>query len=473
LAEEILHCRVDKADLVHLRLILSASELGLIPFEFALAGKEFPGRGEPLFAQEELPIALSRARRIGPIQYPSWNRPPRTLFIVGHGECLPESLVREHSQAIYGAMAPWLPRGVEKVDPIHKVKNHIKILVDASLTDIREACACGDFTHVHILSNTSIINGGNKESYGLILCEDRNKEKWEVVNGSRLAEAMRPKDLRTEPAKGPNVVCIAACDSANPGGLLSPNSSVAEELHFAGIPWVFACQYPLTKGGSVVLTEILFRRLFAGDHPAAITQEMRRGLRKDYQNAHDWASLVVYSANVPGFETELSAFRRNQALKVKQLEDERQAEGRAVGAQPLQDFQYDAFISYRHCEPDCSFAFDLYRDLKDAGFNVAIDDADFRPEKDFLKEIERCVKTSRYTLAVLSPRYIESGNTEEEAVMTRVLSMQERQERLIPLKIEEVEMPMWMFGIVGLDFTGKKTLIPPMEKLKSSLSRDK
>ena len=75
-------------------------------------------------------------------------------------------------------------------------------------------------------------------------------------------------------------------------------------------------------------------------------------------------------------------------------------------------------------------------------------------------------------LAVVSPRYFESGNTEEEAVITHVLGMQQRQRRLIPLKIQEVEMPLWMFGIVGLDFTNKNNLVAPMEKLKHSLAPD-
>jgi TIR domain len=72
--------------------------------------------------------------------------------------------------------------------------------------------------------------------------------------------------------------------------------------------------------------------------------------------------------------------------------------------------QNDAFISYRRCEPDRTFAHELLRELEAAGFRVAIDERDFSPQATFLEEMERCIRESRFTLAVLSPRYLNASS---------------------------------------------------------------
>ena len=83
--------------------------------------------------------------------------------------------------------------------------------------------------------------------------------------------------------------------------------------------------------------------------------------------------------------------------------------------------------------------------------------------------MERCIKQSRFTLAVSSPRYFQSGNTNEEAIITKVLDMDERRRRLIPLKIEVTEMPFWMYNIVGIDFTEQQPFVDPIGRLKQAL----
>lgn len=136
-------------------------------------------------------------------------------------------------------------------------------------------------------------------------------------------------------------------------------------------------------------------------------------------------------------------------------------------------FKFDAFISYRHQAPDNHFARDTLASLEKVGFKVAIDERDFSPNATFLEEMERCVRESAFTLAVVSPRYFESGNTEEEAVICKVLGMQERRRRLIPLVIEKAHTPVWLFGIVGIDFTARKPFINPLDKLKAALRPDR
>jgi hypothetical protein len=115
---------------------------------------------------------------------------------------------------------------------------------------------------------------------------------------------------------------------------------------------------------------------------------------------------------------------------------------------------YDVFFSYRHAEPDRGFALELLEQLERRGLRAAIDERDFRPNEHFLSEMERCVKQSRFILCVVSSQYLASDHCVEEAVISKTLDMGERKRRLVPLIVERVEMPVWLHGIVGVDFTG-------------------
>jgi hypothetical protein len=83
--------------------------------------------------------------------------------------------------------------------------------------------------------------------------------------------------------------------------------------------------------------------------------------------------------------------------------------------------------------------------------------------------MERCIRESRFTLALISAQFLESGNTEEEALITKVLDLGERKRRLVPLILQRVELPVWMYGIVGIDFTAKDALVHPLDKVKATL----
>jgi hypothetical protein len=138
----------------------------------------------------------------------------------------------------------------------------------------------------------------------------------------------------------------------------------------------------------------------------------------------------------------------------------------APAAAPM---RYDVFMSYRHHGVDKQFATELVSALEADGYRVAIDERDFPANASFLQEMERCVRESRFTVAVISPRYLESGNTEEEAIIAKVLDMGDRKRRLIPLVIEPVSMPAWLYGIVGIDWTKRDPLVDPFDKLKATL----
>jgi hypothetical protein len=141
----------------------------------------------------------------------------------------------------------------------------------------------------------------------------------------------------------------------------------------------------------------------------------------------------------------------------------------AAGTPPDAGIAYDAFVSYRHQEPDATVARELVESLEADGYRVAIDERDFRVNESFLTEMERCIRQSRFTVAIVSSQYLQSGNCEEEAIICKILDMGERRRRLIPIFIETVPTPVWLHGIVGIDATKPDPLVDPLERLKATL----
>jgi hypothetical protein len=125
---------------------------------------------------------------------------------------------------------------------------------------------------------------------------------------------------------------------------------------------------------------------------------------------------------------------------------------------------YDAFISYRHTEPDKTHALDILESLEQRGLRVAIDFRDFAANEHFLSEMERCIKQSRFVLCVITSHYLESDHTSEEAIISKTLDLADRRKRLVPLVFERVELPVWLHGLVGIDFT-ESASVEPTERL--------
>jgi len=130
---------------------------------------------------------------------------------------------------------------------------------------------------------------------------------------------------------------------------------------------------------------------------------------------------------------------------------------------------YDAFMSYRHGEPDTSYALEIVSALEAKGLRVAIDSRDFSPNEHFLSEIERCIKTSRFVLCVITSRFVASDHTGEEAIIAKTLDLGERRRRLVPLVFERVELPVWLYGLSGIDCTPGAT-VDPIDRLTGLFS---
>lgn len=311
LSPELTAARQGKDTIINLRLVVSGSELALIPFELATAEPGFPGSGQPLLLQVDTPIALTREIRRGKPLPLDWGRRPRILFVAASPDGLAAVPAQQHLEAIRRALEPWVKWAADPEQRLRDVVDHVTVLANASLEDIRQACANGQYTHVHILAHGMPYEHAGDDRYGLALCAPGSRA-MDIVEGRQLAQALRTAHPEGGERSHPNVVTLCTCDSGNVGSVMTPGGSIAHDLHAFGIPWVVASQFPLTMGGSVTLTEILYSRLLRGDDPRGTQHEIRQRLNTGSRTDHDWASLVVY-ATIPGdFADLVEAFRDRQ-----------------------------------------------------------------------------------------------------------------------------------------------------------------
>ncbi len=311
LTAEVSRASSERGGVLHLRLVLSGSELALIPFELSNAPQGFPGERLELLLQASAPITLTREVRRGRALPVAWDRKPRILFVFAEpaGSSVP---YREHLHALRQALEPWVGWAKTDDERLPLVKNQLTVLVNASLESVRQACAEGSFTHVHILAHGIAYEEAGEQRYGLALCADEDRSKPDTVSGKRLAQALRTDTSDGRGPAEPAVVTLATCDSGAPGSVLVPGGGIAHDLHAYGVPWVIASQFPLTKAGSVTTVEALYSRLLWGNDPRLILHEARQRLYVGAHKDHDWGSLVAYSSLPEGFAQQLVTFRDRQ-----------------------------------------------------------------------------------------------------------------------------------------------------------------
>lgn len=296
--------REDPETLTHLRIVLSASELAMLPFE---ASKIPSGEGSTaawLALQSRSPICITRHIRSVSAEGVVWPSKPRILFISG-----PDTPVAEHRKALMSAIEPWLKD--ESCIPEQLVGMENPGL--AAITDELEAAAeTGQpFTHVHILAHGSHLDDTDRYSpVGIFLNEDEG-----VIDGGRLASTLTV--MTKNGVVRPVVVTMASCDSGQVADVRTSDASVAHHLHDQGIPLVVASQFPLSVEGSVLFTEKFYSGQLKGTHPLVSLYEVRTELHSRMDaDTHDWASLVAYEAFPSKLASQLEDLRYWQARRV-------------------------------------------------------------------------------------------------------------------------------------------------------------
>lgn len=130
--------------------------------------------------------------------------------------------------------------------------------------------------------------------------------------------------------------------------------------------------------------------------------------------------------------------------------------------------QYDAFISYS--SKDLSWVKNvLLRRLEDNGLKVCIDYRDFIPGSWSIKNIEQAVLTSRKTLLVITPNYLESTWTEFEAMLVQTTDPTNQQLRFLPLFKEKCDLPLRLASLTYLNFANPEDEELEWERLLSAI----
>lgn len=320
--------------LVHLRLVTSASELALLPFELALAPNGFPGAGQPLMLQMQRPVCLTRETRQTTSTAPVWSRKPRILFAFASPPGLPDVPAAAHLLALRTALSPWLTLlpNASEADELAALAERLTVLPMVSATALQRACASGQYTHVHLLAHGEAYqdtsSGVLQRRYGLALHADHDLRQTDIVDADRLAALLNSPISGYQPqpdARGlpvtppdkqvdrPSFVSLASCNAGNQGDVAGVGASIAHTLHASGIPFVVASQFPLSFQGSVAMVERLYQGLLWGRDPRQLLVDLRRDLHSSQPQRHDWAALTVYASVPRDFDQQLIDCRITQA----------------------------------------------------------------------------------------------------------------------------------------------------------------
>jgi len=131
---------------------------------------------------------------------------------------------------------------------------------------------------------------------------------------------------------------------------------------------------------------------------------------------------------------------------------------------------YDVFLSYRQQEPDRSWVRRVLRPALEAqGVRVCIDHRDFRLGAPLVLEMGRAVEQSRYTLAVLSPAYLDSNFTELENVMAEHLGLETSEGRFLAVLREPCAPRLSIRARLWLDMTDDAEFAPNVDRLVREL----
>jgi hypothetical protein len=302
--------------LTDLRIVVSAAELAMLPFELAMAPAGCPGEGQQLALQNRLPLTITRQiRRVSNATF-RWPEQPRILFVAASPPEVGAVPLQAHLLCLRRLIEPWMRPWNDEPSRRQRLAEIITFLPDASIEAIEEACRAQSYSHVHVLAHGIAVRGQDDLGFGLALHHAHDPGRLEVIDGQRLAEALRTARGSDSALSCPAVVTVASCDSGSGGSLgavLGAGASIAHALHEAGIPLVVASQFPLSFEGSVIFTECLYEDLLWGDDPRVSLSRIRRRLHSRLSARHDWASLVFYAAWPQDIDEQLRRHRVRRA----------------------------------------------------------------------------------------------------------------------------------------------------------------
>jgi len=138
---------------------------------------------------------------------------------------------------------------------------------------------------------------------------------------------------------------------------------------------------------------------------------------------------------------------------------------------PADGYAYDVFLSYRHSDrADRHFAVNLVAPLLEKlGLRVCLEHRDFRLGTPRIAEMERAVITSRYTVGVFTPAYLEGPFEELQTELARFQATETRSPRFIPLLRRDCSLHLGIRMTALLDVTDDAEVETALQRLAVQL----
>jgi len=134
-------------------------------------------------------------------------------------------------------------------------------------------------------------------------------------------------------------------------------------------------------------------------------------------------------------------------------------------------FTYDAFVSYRHDDPDDRAWTQevLVRALEAHGLRLCLERRDFRLGQPRIREMERAVITSRYTVGVFTPSYLGGAFEDFQALIAQHEATETRAPRFIPVLRRPCDLHLGQRMTSVLDLSDDTEVAAGIERLALAL----
>lgn len=133
------------------------------------------------------------------------------------------------------------------------------------------------------------------------------------------------------------------------------------------------------------------------------------------------------------------------------------------------EYNYDIFISY--AEADHAWVQGYFLRALGLRAESTITRHNFRPGASLVAEFERAVTGSRYTVLVLSPAYLADEWSSLGEHLASHLTIDQQQERVIPLLLQPCDVPLRINFRVGLDCTNQNNQESEVTRLRVLLNQ--
>lgn len=320
--------------------------------------------------------------------------------------------------------------------------------IRAALAKLADNCLIDSTVLIYFSGHGAQILAGDQAGAYLLPVDVRYDSDKELaataISGKEFSEALR--QLRSR-----RVLVIFDC--CHSGGIGETKSPYGTEVK-AGLPDEY--YKVLAKGwGRVIIAssrpnEVSY--VYQGDKNSLFTKHLLDGLQGQALVTGQYVRVFdLFSYLQP----KVTAEQPNQNPLIKAELEENFPVAFVANASapprpkaPNDQYQYDVFLSYRHLEPDQQWVKkQLVPALNMAGLKVCFDGdyQCFRAGEPIIKSMEKAVVTSRYTVAIFTPDYEESGFTELENLMAQHLETEASQsvgknKRLIGVLYRECDM---------------------------------